>query len=129
MSDPTDSSALLLTCANVPAAGEGLPPVSDHLWDLMGPAMSSIVADHQRLVDLFDEVEYLLGIAYTAHGLGPGPVGRAALRTANSNRRPGSLTRHHAQALVAAGLFDSDEHLTQALQTYDADLHSSRHRF
>ena len=93
-------------------------PVSDHLWDLMGPAMSSIVADHQRLEDLFDEVEYLLGIAYTVHGIGPGPVGRAAWRTATSNRRPGSLIKRHAQALVAAGLFDSDEHLTQALQTY-----------
>ena len=104
-------------------------PVSDHLWDLMGPAMSSIVAAHQRLVDLFDEVEYLLGIAYTVHGIGPGPVGRASWRTANFNRRPGSLIKRHAQALVAAGLFDSDEHLTQALQTYDADLHSSRHRF
>ena len=104
-------------------------PVSDHLSDLMGPAMSSIVVDQQRLEDLFDEVEYLLGIAYTVHGLGPGPVGRASWRTANSNRRPGSLTRRHAQALVAAGLFDSDEHLTQTLATYDEDLRSSRHWF
>ena len=104
-------------------------PVSDHLWDLMGPAMSSIVADQQRLEDLFDEVEHLLGIAYTVHGLGPGPVGRAAWRTANSNRRPGSLIKRHAQALVAAGLFDSDEHLTQTLQTYDEDLRSSRYWF
>ena len=104
-------------------------PVSDHLRDLMGPAMSSIVADQQRLEDLFDEVEYLLGIAYTVHGLGPGPVGRAAWRTANSNRRPGSLTRRHAQALVAAGPFNSDEHLTQTLQTYDQDLRASRHWF
>ena len=104
-------------------------PVSDHLWDLMCSAMSSIVADQQRVEDLFDEVEYLLGIAYTVHGLGPGPVGRAAWRTANSNRRPGSLTRRHAQALLAAGLFDSEEHLTQVLATYDEDLRSSRHWF
>ena len=104
-------------------------PVADHLWDLMGTAMSSIVVDQQRLEDLFDEVEYLLGIAYTAHGLGPGPIGRAAWRTAYSNRRPGNLTRRHAPALVAAGLFKSDEHLTQVLQTYDGNLRSSRHRF
>ena len=104
-------------------------PVSDHLCDLMGPVISSIVADQQRLEDLFDEVEYLLGIAYTVHGRGPGPVGRAAWRTANSNRRPGSLTRRHAQALVAAGLSNSDEHLTQMLQTYDEDLRSSRNWF
>ena len=104
-------------------------PVSDHLCDLMGPAMSGIVVDQQRLADLFDEVEYLLGVAYTVHGLGPGPVGRAAWRTANSNRRPGSLTKRHAQALVAAGLFNSDEHLTQTLQTYDENLRSNRHWF
>ena len=99
-------------------------PVSDHLCDLMGPAMSGMVGDQQRFEDLFDEVEYLLGVAYTVHGPGTGPVGRAAWRTANSNRGPGNLTRRHAQALVAAGLFNSDEHLTQMLQTYDADLHS-----
>ena len=104
-------------------------PVSDHLWDLMGPAMSSIVVDQQRLEDLFDEVEYLLGVAYIVHRRGPGPVGRATWRTANSNRRPGGLTRRHAQALVEAGLFDSDEHLAQVLQTYDEDLRSSRHWF
>ena len=104
-------------------------PVSDHLWGLMGPAMSSIVGDQSRFEDLFDEVEYLLGVAYTVHGVGPGPVGRATWRTAHSNRPPGGLTRRHAQALVAAGLFDSDEHLTQTLQTYDTDLRSSRHWF
>ena len=104
-------------------------PVSDHLCDLMGPVISSIVADQQRLEDLFDEVEYLVGIAYTVHGLGPGPVGRASWRTAHSNRRPGSLTKRHAQALVAAGLSNSDEHLTQMLQTYDEHLRSSQHWF
>ena len=104
-------------------------PVSDHLWDLMGSMVSGIVVDRQRLEDLFDEVEYLLGIAYVAHRPGRGPVGRASWRTAHSSRRPGSLTKRHAQALVAAGLFDSDEHLTQALQTYDEDLRSSRHWF
>jgi len=104
-------------------------PVSDHLWDLMSPVMSSIVVDRQRLEGLFGEVEYLLGVAYTVHGIGPGPAGRATWRTARSNRPPGSLTRRHAQALVTAGLFDSDEHLTQTLQTYDEDLRSSRHWF
>ena len=102
-------------------------PISDHLYDLMGPAMSSIVADQQRFEDLFDEVEYLLGIAYTVHGFGPGPVGRAVWRTAPRNRKRGSLTRRHAPALVAAGLFDSDEHLSQTLQTYDQELGSSRY--
>ena len=47
-------------------------PISDHLCDLMGPVMSGMVGDQQRLEDLFDEVEYLLGVAYAAHGLGPG---------------------------------------------------------
>ena len=104
-------------------------PVSDHLWDLVGSARFGIVVDQQRLEDLFDEVEYLLGIAYTARRPGRGPVGRASWRTAHSSRRPGSLTRRHAKALVAAGLFDSDEHLTQALQTYDENLRSSGHWF
>ena len=102
-------------------------PVSDHLCDLMGPTMSGIVADQQRFEDLFDEVEYLLGVAYTVHGFGPGPVGRSVRRTAPRNRQRGSLTRRHAPALVAAGLFNSDEHLSQTLQTYDQELGSSRY--
>ena len=109
-----------------PAGLNRVTPISDHLCDLMRPTMSGIVTDQQRFEDLFDEVEYLLGIAYTVHEIGLGPVGRASWRTANSNRPRGILTRRHAQAFIAAGVFDSGEHLRQALRIYDEGLHSSR---
>lgn len=54
-------------------------PVSDHLLDLIGPVASSIVADQQRLENLVDEVEFLMGVAYMAGGFDYGPHGRAAL--------------------------------------------------
>ena len=102
-------------------------PISDHLCDLMRPTMSGIVVDQQRFEDLFDDVEYLLGFAYTVRGFGLGSVGRAAWRTTPLNHQRGRLTRRHASAFAVAGLFDSDERFRQALQTYDEELRSSGH--
>ena len=103
-------------------------PISDHLWDLMCPVMSGIVGDQQRLEDLFHEAEYLMGIAYAAHGIGLGPIGRAVWRTDHFDNRIGALVKRHTHVLVAAGLFDSDEHLNQVLEAYDEYLRSWRHR-
>lgn len=104
-------------------------PISDHLWELMGPAMSGTVADSQRLEDLFDEVEYLMGIACAAHRNGRGPVGRAVWRIPYDDRLPGALVRRHAQVLIGVGLFDDHDHLEQTLKTYDENLRSSPVRF
>ena len=69
-----------------------------------------------------------MGIAYAAHGIGPGPIGRAVWRTDYFDRRTGTLIKRHAHVLVAAELFDSDEPLDQVLEAYDENLRSWRHR-
>ena len=103
-------------------------PISDHLWDLMGPVMSGIVSDQHRLEDLFDEAECLMSIAYATHGIGPGPIGRAVWRTDHFDRRTGTLIRRHAHVLVEAGLFPGVEHVGLAIDAYDENLRSWRHR-
>ena len=99
-------------------------PISDHLWNLMSPVMSEIVRNRQRLEDLFDEVEYLMGIAYSVNQRGSPPLGRAVWRVADFDRLPGALVRRHAQVLVGVELFDSREHLEQVVEAYDEKLRS-----
>ncbi len=100
-------------------------PVSDHLLKLVGPVASDIVGSQEQLEDLFDEVEYLMGIACIAGGRRGGPHGRGVWRSEYSDRAPGALIKRHGQALVASGLFDSEEKLTQVCEAYDEQLRSS----
>ena len=100
-------------------------PISDRLWDLLSPTMSTLVGDTERLADLFDEVDYLMGIAYAAHRRGRGPVGRALWRSLDFEPYPGMLVKRHAEALVDAGAFDSHEHLNETCEAYDQHLRSS----
>lgn len=44
------------------------------------------------------------------------------------SRYPGALVKRHAQVLVAAGVFDGEERLVQALDAYDQALRSSPSR-
>ena len=108
--------------------GRRLTPVSDHLLELVGPVASGVVGNQERLEDLFDEVEYLMGIACIAGGRRGGPEGRGVWRSEYSGRYPGALVKRHGPALVASGLFDGEEQLTQVCETYDEQLRSSRIR-
>ena len=100
-------------------------PISDRLWEVLSPTMSTFVGDTERLADLFDEVEYLMGIAYAAHRPGRGPVGRALWRSLDFEPYPGTLVKRHAQALVDADAFDSHEHLDRTCGAYDRHLHAA----
>lgn len=100
-------------------------PISDRLWDVLSPTMSTFVGDTERLADIFDEVEYLMGIAYAAHRPGRGPVGRAVWRSLDFEPYPGTIVKRHAEALVDSGAFDSREHLNQTCEAYDHHLGTS----
>ena len=102
-----------------------LTPVSDHLLELVGPVASGIINNREQLEDLFDEVEYLMGIACIAGGRRGGPEGRGVWRSEYSGRYPGALVKRHGPALVTSGLFDGEELLSQVCETYDEQLRSS----
>ena len=101
-------------------------PISDHLLDVLRPAVSDLVPDEDQLQDLFDEVEYLAGLACAVHYDGAGPPGRAVWRR---DRSPGTLVVRHAKALVESGLFDDQEQLAATRDAYDKSLKSSPLRF
>ena len=95
-------------------------PVSDHLLDLMRHATSGIVPEADSHEELFDEVEYLMGIAFASHSReGRSPPTRAVWRYYDADRFPGSLIRNHADVLLASGVFRGSDHLAQVCRAYE----------
>ena len=105
-------------------------PVSDHLLEVLQTRVASLVPNFDKYQDLFDEVEYLLGLVYAAHkGGGWGPLGRAVWRCRDRDDFPGKMVARHYQVLIEAAIFDSQEHLADVKQSYDRHMNSSPLRY
>ena len=90
----------------------------------------TFVPSKERLEDLFDEVEFLLGIVYAAQeGYGWGPVGRAAWRRARRDTSPSELVTRHANVLLTAGLFNNKAHFEEVQKAYIEQLRQSPIRY
>lgn len=105
-------------------------PVSDHLLEVLRSRVSPLVLNYEKYQDLFDEIEYLLGLFYAARkGGGWGPLGRAVWRCRDRDDFPGKMVARHYQVLIKAGIFDSQEHLADVKQSYDRHMNSSPLRY
>ena len=101
-------------------------PVSDHLLKVLRPRVSGLAPNYEKYQDIFDEIEYLIGLSYAAHeGGGWGPLGRAVWRCRERDDFPGEMAARHSQVLIEAGIFDSQEHLADVKQSYDRRMNSS----
>lgn len=97
-----------------------MTPVSDHLLDVMRQAIRDILPYEDQQEDLFDEVEYLMGIAYAAHfGDGSSPPTRAIWRYYGTDRYAGTSIQRHGHVLVDAGVFEGPEHFTRTCDAYE----------
>jgi SIR2-like domain len=96
-------------------------PASDHLHDVLRPAVSGILPDHDRYDAVFDQVEYLLALAYGTWRDGKWfPVGRSVWRHRESIDEAIAPLR---QSLLDAGLFDgSDSKLRELLEAYQQQV-------
>ena len=105
-------------------------PISDHVLEYLRPLAADFVPSDDRLNDMFDEVEYLLGIVYAAHkGEGWGPLGRAVWRAARSNQPPGEFVDRNVELLINFGLFDNSHHLAETKKSYDEALRTNPFRY
>ena len=112
-----------LVRAAISDLGRHTTPISEHLLNVLRPAVSELTGDEDRLEDLFDEVEYLMGLA-CAHHQGSGPVGRGALRSLDSDRLPGTLIDRHKELLVREAVFEGTEQFAETRQRYDSQIRS-----
>lgn len=93
-------------------------PVPDRLLGVLRPVMSGIAPHPDQQEDIFDQVTYLMAIAHAAHGSGEAPPPRVYVGVGATDFSPRTAVERYAQTLVAAGLFDSYDHLTQTGDTY-----------
>ena len=93
------------------------PPA--HVLDLLRPVMSDIAPEPEQQENTFDQVTYLISIAYADHfGGGTGPAPRVTRPLSASGRSPRTSVELCSQILVDAGLFDSHEHLVTTGDAY-----------
>ena len=108
-----------------------LTPSSDYLYGVMRQAAADVIPGDERLDDLFDEAEYLLGVAGAAR-LEPlsldfvTTAGRASWRLLLDGGYPDGLVRRHQYALIGQGVFQSDDDLDTAQQAYNEKIDAVR---
>ena len=105
--------------------GGGRTPVSNRLFSVLRTPASEIIREDGRFEELFDEVEYLMGCAYSNYLGNTGPIGRASWRHHQTKRFPGSMVERHSAVFIEAGVFESEERLAEVRKSYDAAIKES----
>ena len=98
----------------------------DHLLGLSRQVMSEIVPEPERQEAIFDQVTYLMGVAYAAHfGDATGPAPRMVRLPKGADHSPRAAVENSGQALVDSGLFASHEHLVTTGDGYCESLRTA----
>lgn len=106
-------------------------PSSDHLLEVMREAAADVIPGDERLDEVFDEAEYLLGLAGAAH-LTPmrldflTTTGRAAWRLLREGAYPEGLVRRHENALIKHGVFQDANHISTAQWAHNKKIDKLR---
>jgi hypothetical protein len=119
------------TMKQLPGLDRHKTPTSDYLHGRLRDVARSVLPDDHEYDEVFDQVEYLLGVvcAHTRRGLGP--IGRFVWRRGDSEPPvPDEPFATHAAALLSAGLFDGQREVLDATKaTYDEWVGRSQLRF
>ena len=135
-SDPVGVAASTLRVLDFEWVRQALPalqamtPVSERLFELLRPAIAEIVTEPQQQEELFDKVEYLLGITYASQlGGGSGPATRAmGPLHPLSEWSPRPDVERHGRILVSAGIFRDEQHPAETCDAYDEYSRRSYHQ-
>ena len=114
--------------ATVPGLERHRVPFSQRLFDALRPTVTEIIRDDQRYKELFDQIEYLFGLACYA-GIGVGPVGLGAhRRPVGPVEPPDGLIQSNRDALIEAGVFTDANHLEACRAAYNEEFESAHRR-
>jgi hypothetical protein len=117
------------TMKQLPGHQRHLTPISDYLHGRLREAARGILPADDEYDDVFDQLEYLLGVASAyAWGDGTGPVGRFAWRRQyDPNAKADAAVVAHREQLLSVGVFGgSAEALDAAKIAYDEQI-AKRH--
>ena len=116
------------TRATMPELSRSLVPFSQRPFDILRPTVKEIIRDDQRYKELFDQIEYLLGLACYA-GIDVGPVGLGAHRRhVGPVESPDGLVQSNRDALIEAGVFTDAVHLDACRAAYNEEFENARKR-
>ncbi|MXW42268.1 MAG: hypothetical protein F4138_03355 [Acidimicrobiia bacterium] len=88
--------------------------------------MTEIIRNEERLEDIFDEAEYLMGLSYASlYGQGRGPVGRASWRKWQTEQYPGSVVDRNEELLITEGALKGNGQLSEIREAYDESMRTS----
>lgn len=98
-------------------------PISERLFSVLRSPVAEVVTDDRRYQALFDEVEYLFGVAYgfnSAEGIGP------AGRDAGPDTPPDGLIHRHKNLWISHGVFNDSAHLDECCARYNEQRREQR---
>lgn len=106
---------------NVPGLERHKVPHSQRPYEVLRPAVQEIIPDDRRYEKLFDQIEYLFGLAFSSQsGIGTGPIGMGAFRhLVGYAEPPDQLVRNHLEVLVEAAVFTNPNDLDQCRDAYN----------
>ena len=115
-----------------PATRTSFTAKSDYLLEALRRAAADVIPESERYEDLFDEAEYLLGLACTAQLPDLdwiAPICRAMWRPLPKDSYPDALVERHNGTLTEMAIFNSADHLNESRTTYNQQLREHRQRF
>ena len=134
--DNQGETPVVLTAESLPdsmfpaaARRSSLTPESNYLLGVLRPAAADVIPDSGRFEDLFDEAEYLLGLACTAQLPDLNyiaPIGRAIWRSRSEDSYPDGLVERHKDTLIDKGVFQDTDHLAETSASYNQKLQELR---
>ena len=109
---------------------QGLTPVSERLFELLRPVIAEIVPEPQQQEEIFDKVEYLLGITYASQFSGGSPPATRAMGRffEYGDWSLGTEVQRHWRVLVSAGIFRDRPHLAETCDGYDQYAEGTYHQ-
>ncbi|MYB29716.1 MAG: hypothetical protein F4Y18_01580 [Cenarchaeum sp. SB0663_bin_5] len=117
--------------ATVPDFDNARVPHSMRLFAALQPVAMDIIRDEHRYKKLFDQIEYLFGVASTAQPLlGSGAVGVGAFRRlVGPAEPPDGLIKEYADVLLDAGIFRDRTHLRDCTNAYYSEFERAAQRW
>ncbi|MCY3587040.1 MAG: SIR2 family protein [Acidimicrobiaceae bacterium] len=114
--------------ATVPGYERHRVPFSQRLFDVLRPTVTEIIRDDQRYKELFDQIEYLFGLACYA-GIGVGPIGVGAhRRLVGPIEPPDRLVQGNREVLIEAGVFTDAANLEACRAAYNEEFRNTSKR-
>lgn len=97
-------------------------PISERLAGYLRDVVDPNIPEGDHFDELFDDIEYTLGVAYAAHDESTFLGGRASRPGRSTNQHLGARVKRNRELFVHAGVFDDTAHLDRVCGGYEEQM-------